>query len=170
VPVLRELRAGLFSMPVDPDRARGQLASTTRTAMLLRPDILHVVGHTEAHHAIGADELISSCTLAHQVIDDALLGLPDPLADRWVGERRVHLMDEARYLLAAIEDRFPGVWAGDPAALAGAVRRGYLDAPYLAGIPAARGAAVTVVDGGCDSVDPASGRVWPERERLAGLE
>ena len=58
---------------------------------------------------------------------------------------------------------------GRPGALAGAVRRGYLDAPYLAGIPAARGAAVTVVDGGCDAVDPASGRVLSERERLAGL-
>lgn len=33
--LLRELRAGLFSLPPDPDRARGQLASSTRTAMLL---------------------------------------------------------------------------------------------------------------------------------------
>jgi hypothetical protein len=32
-------------------------------------DILHLVGYTEAHHAIEADELIASCTLVHQVID-----------------------------------------------------------------------------------------------------
>jgi len=169
VTVLRETRGGLFSMPFDPDRARGQLASATRTGMLLRPDILHVVGHTEADHIAGPEEVVSSCTLARQVIDDALLGLPDPLADRTVGERRVHLMEEAAFLLEAVERRFPGALAGDPAALAGAVRFGYLDAPYLAGIPAARGVAVTVVDGGCDAVDPASGRVLTERERLAGL-
>ena len=75
--VLRELRAGLFSLPSDEVRALGQLASATRTAMALEPDILHVVGHTEADHAIEADELITSCTLVRQVVDDALLGLPD---------------------------------------------------------------------------------------------
>ena len=170
VTVLREVRAGLFSMPLDPDRARGQLASATRTGMLLRPNVLHVVGHTEAHHATGPGDLIASCNLVHQVIDDALLGLPDPLADRKVAERRVHLIEEAEHLIEAIEQRFPGALAGDPAALAGAVRGGYLDAPYLAGIPAARGATVTVVDGGCDAVDPAGGRVLSERERLAALE
>ncbi|MBM3695672.1 MAG: cobalamin B12-binding domain-containing protein [Actinobacteria bacterium] len=169
VAVLRETRGGLFSMPPDPDRARGQLAAAVRTGMLLRPDILHVVGHTEAHHLTGPGELISSCTLARQVVDDALLGLPDPLADPRVAARRDRLVEEAAFLLGAIEQRFPGAAGGDPAALAGAVRRGYLDAPYLAGIPAARGAAVTVVDGGCDAVDAVSGAPLPERERLAAL-
>lgn len=170
VAVLRETRGGLFSMPPDPDRARGQLASATRTGMLLRPDILHVVGHTEAHHITGPEDLIASCRLAHQVIDDALLGLPDPLADPRVAARRDHLVGEAAFLLEAVEGCFPGALAGDPVALAGAVRRGFLDAPYLAGIPAARGVTVTVVDGGCDAVDPSSGRVLSERERLAGLD
>jgi methylmalonyl-CoA mutase cobalamin-binding subunit len=169
VTVLRELRGGLFSLPLDPDRARGQLASATHTAMLLRPDILHVVGYTEAHHAIEADELIASCNLVHQVIDDALLGLPDPLADRKVAARRAHLIEEASFLLEVIEQRFPGVTEGDPAALAGAVRAGYLDAPYLAGSGVAPGATITVVDGGCDAVDPSTGRVISEAERLAGL-
>ncbi len=169
VTVLRELRGGLFSLPLDPDRARGQLASATRTAMLLRPDILHVVGYTEAHHAIEAGELVASCTLVHQVIDDALLGLPDPLADRRVAERRVHLLDEASLLLRAIEEQLPGAGDGDPAALAGAVRAGYLDAPYLAGSGVAPGATTTVVDGGCDAIDPATGRAISEAKRLAGL-
>jgi hypothetical protein len=170
VTLLRETRGGLFSMPLDPDRARGQLAAATRTGMLLRPDILHVVGHTEAHHITGPEDLIASCRLAHQVIDDALLGLPDPLADPQVAARRDHLVGEAGFLLEAVEHRFPGALTGDPVALARAVRRGYLDAPYLAGIGAARGVTVTVVDGGCDAVDPSSGRVLPERERLAGLD
>ncbi|OFW65686.1 MAG: hypothetical protein A2Z12_06765 [Actinobacteria bacterium RBG_16_68_21] len=169
VTILRQVRSGLFSMPVDQDRARGQLASATRTAMLLRPDVLHVVGHTEAHHVTGPEELISSCKLVHQVIDDSLLGLPDPLADDRVAARRSHLMQEAGELLDAIEDRFPAAMAGDPAALAAAVRTGHLDAPYLAGSGVAPGGTVTVVDGGCDAVDPASGRVLSERHRLAEL-
>jgi len=169
VRVLRELRGGLFSLPLDPDRARGQLASATRTAMLLRPDILHVVGYTEAHHAIEADELIASCRLVHQVIDDALLGLPDPLVDPPVAARRARLVEEASFLLEVIEVRFPGAEDGFPAALAGAVRSGYLDAPYLAGSGVAPGTAITVVDGGCDAVDPATGRPISEADRLAGL-
>ena len=159
---------GLFSLPVDPDRARGQLASATRTAMLLRSDVLHVVGlHRSPPHRSG-HELVASCTLVHQVIDDALLGLPDSLADPGGRSARP---PHRRGLLPARRhrDRFPGA-GGDPTALAAVVRTGHLDAPYLPGSPAARGAAITVVDGGCDAVDPVSGRVRAERERLAGLE
>ena len=170
VTVLREVRAGLFSMPLDPDRARGQLASAARTGMLLRPDILHVVGHTEAHHATGPgelDRLVQSGAPGHRRRPAG----PARSAGRPEGGRAAgppH--EEAEHLIEAVEHRFPGALAGDPAALAGAVRGGYLDAPYLAGIPAARGATVTVVDGGCDAVDPAGGRVLSERERLAALE
>ena len=161
-----ETRAGLFSLPPDPDRARGQLASSTRTAMLLAPDIVHVVGYTEAHHAVEADELIASCTLVHQVIDDALLGLPDPFTDPKIATRRDALVHEAELLLATIDQHLPGAYDGDPDALAQIVRQGYFDAPHLAGNPAARGTAVTVVDGGCHTVDPLTGGRLPERDRL----
>jgi hypothetical protein len=166
VTVLRELRAGLFAFPEDPDRARGQLASSTRTAMLLAPDILHVVAYTEAHHATGPDELIASCRLVHQVIDDSLRGLPDPAADPQVVSRRDELVLEAEALLDLIEGEMPGALHGDPEALAQVVRAGYFDAPYLAGRPAARGAAVTVVDGGCYTVDPLTGTPISEVARV----
>lgn len=167
--VLREVRAGLFSLPRDPDRALGQLASATRTAMALRPDIIHVVGHTEADHAIEASELVTACSLVHQVIDDSLLGLPDPLADPAVRERRDLLIDEAGALLEAIASRHPGALDGDPHRLGEVVRSGLFDAPHLAGNPAAPGRVVTVVDGGCDVVDPTTGRRLDERARLAAL-
>lgn len=157
VSVLRELRAGLFAFPEDPDRARGQLASSTRTAMLLAPDILHVVAYTEAHHATGPDELIASCALVHQVIDDSQRGLPDPAGDPLVADRRDELVGEAEALLDMIDREAPGALLGEPHALARVVRAGYFDAPYLTGNPAARGTAVTVVDGGCHSVDPRTG-------------
>lgn len=169
VTVLRELRAGLFSLPPDPMRAIGQLASATRTAMALRPDIMHVVGYTEADHAIEADELVASCAMVHQVIDDSLLGTPDPLADPAVAARRDHLVEEAGVLLSVIEDRWPGALSGDPVEMASVVRSGVFDAPHLVGNPAARGEVITVVEGRCDPVDPETGEVIGEGERLARL-
>lgn len=168
--VLRELRAGLFSLPSDEVRALGQLASATRTAMALEPDILHVVGHTEADHAIEADELITSCTLVRQVVDDALLGLPDPLADPAVAARRDRLIEEAEYLLDVVAERFPGAMEGDAEQLGAVVRTGLFDAPYLVSNPAARGATVTVVDGGCDAVHPETGDKLDEATRIAMLD
>ncbi len=170
VTVLRQARAGLFSLPPDPMRALGQLASATRTAMLLAPDIVHVVGHTEAHHAIEAEELIASCTLVHQVIADALLGTPDPTTDPAVVTRRDLLIAETEYLLATIQTRYPDALNGDPEQLGILVRHGILDAPHLAGNPAARGHTVTVVDGGSDAVNPQTGRPIPESERLSMID
>jgi methylmalonyl-CoA mutase cobalamin-binding subunit len=169
VTVLRELRAGLFSLPPNPDRALGQLASATRTSMALSPDVIHVVGHTEADHAIKAAELITACQVVHQVVDDALLGLPDPLTDPAVEERTAWLIAEAELLLEALDARHPGALQGEPHALGAIVRSGVFDAPHLAGNPAARGRIVTVVDGGCDAVDPSSGETLGEATRLAGL-
>lgn len=168
--ILRELRAGLFSLPPDPDRALGQLASATRTAMALSPDIIHVVGHTEAHHAIEAHELITTCAVVHQVIDDALLGIPDPLADPNVTGRRDHLVGQATTLLDAIVGRYPQVLDGDSDHLAAVVRSDLFDAPLLAGNPAALGEIITTVDGGCDAVDPSTGDVIDEGARIVTLD
>ena len=169
VTVLRELRAGLFSMPPDPDRARGQLASSVRTAMLISPDILHVVGHTEAHHAADADDVVASCLLADQVITDSVAGLPDPFVDPEVAARRDVLVAEAEILLHAVDELCPGASDGDPEALGRVVRRGLFDAPHLTGNPVAPGRVVTVVDGGCDAVDPATGKPLGEAARVAEL-
>jgi len=53
--------------------------------------------------------------------------------------------------------------------LAAVVRSGLFDAPHLVGNPAAPGQVVTVVDGGCDAVDPATGEVLGEAERITSL-
>jgi hypothetical protein len=169
VTVLRELRAGLFSMPHDPDRARGQLASAVRTALFMSPDIVHVVGHTEAHHAAEAADVVASCLTADQVITDALGGLPDPFLDPRVADRRDHLMAEAELLLDAVETLCPGAMDGDPRGLGRVVRSGLFDAPHLGGDRVGRGRTVTVVDGGCDAVDPATGRRLGEAARIAAL-
>jgi len=172
--IWRQTRTGLLSYPLDQDAARAHLAASVYVQMALRPHIVHVVSHTEAHHAASADDVIEACKLARRAIENALNGQPDLAADPAVQLRREELADEARLTLEAIRQLAgPGVddpWL-DPATLARAVAGGILDAPHLRNNPYARGQIATRVDGrgACVAVDPHTRRPLTERERLAGL-
>jgi len=172
--IWRQTRTGLLSYPLDQDAARAHLAASVYVQMALRPHIVHVVSHTEAHHAASADDVIEACKLARRAIENALNGQPDMAADPAVQQRRKELADEARLTLEAIKQLAgPGVddpWL-DPATLARAVAGGILDAPHLRNNPYARGQIATRVDGrgACVAVDPHTRRPLTERERLAGL-
>ncbi len=171
--IWRQTRTGLLSYPLDPDAARAHLATTVYLQMALRPHIVHVVGHTEAHHAATADDVIEACGLARRAIENALRGQPDMTADPVVQERKEELIREAQVTLEAIRALArPDVPdpLTDPATLARAVTTGILDAPHLRNNPYARGRIVTRTDerGACVAVDPATGRPLREEERLAG--
>ena len=171
--IVREVRTGLTSLPLDPDTAKGHLGSSVHTMMALRPDILHVVGYSEANFAATPEVVIESCRIARGAIRNAILGQPDPLADPTVRARKDHLVQEAKFLLAAIKEEFGGMsanpWA-DPKALAAAVKSGILDAPHLMGNKAARGETVTrAVNGGWDAIHPKTGDVLTEADRLKWL-
>jgi methylmalonyl-CoA mutase cobalamin-binding subunit len=167
--VWRQTRTGLLSYPVDPTAARAHLAASVYLQMALRPHILHVVGHTEAHHAATADDVIEACALARRAVENALRGQPDMTADPRVQARAAQLAEETRALLDAVASLAgPGVAdpLADPATLARAVAVGLLDAPQLRGSRFARGAIETrIVDGACVAVD-AGGRPIEERERI----
>ena len=168
--VLREARTGLTSLPLDPDVAKGHLGSSIHTMMSLQPDIVHVVGFSEADFAATPEVVIESCKIARGAMRNAILGQSDPLADPAVRARRDHLVGEAKILLATIKEEFgagsPNPWA-DPKALAAAVKAGILDAPHLMGNKAARGETVTKnVNGGWDPIHPRTGEVLTEGERL----
>ena len=79
--IWRQTRTGLLSYPVDQELARAHLATSIYVQMALRPHVVHVVGHTEAHHAATADDVIIACTLAHRAIENALRGQPDMMQD-----------------------------------------------------------------------------------------
>ncbi|MDP3185102.1 MAG: methionine synthase, partial [Anaerolineales bacterium] len=169
----RQTRTGLLSYPLDPDAARAHLAARIYLQMALKPHIIHVVGHTEAHHAATAEDVIEACGLARRAIENALHGAPDMTADPAVQARRTELVAEARVTLEAIRSlAAPGVAdpLTDPATLARAVTSGILDAPHLRNNPFARGQVQTrIFDGMCLAVDEA-GRPLPEVERLARLQ
>jgi hypothetical protein len=140
--------------------------------MQLKPHIVHIVGHTEAHHATTAAELIEACKITDGAISQCLLGLPDMTGDARVQRRKTELLADAAVLLDAIarvgrdtDDPFT-----DAATLAQAVEIGLLDAPHLRGNRAACGKIVTrMVNGACVAVDPVSSKPVPESERVSRI-
>ncbi len=167
--VWRQTRTGLLSYPLDPSAARAHLAASVYLQMALRPHIVHVVGHSEAHHAATAEDVIESCALARRSIENALRGAPDMAADPRIQARVRELVEEAHVTLRAIA-RLADAGVADPLAdprtLARAVQQGILDAPQLRNNRFARGALQTrIIDGACLAVDE-SGRPLSEAERL----
>ncbi len=152
--------------------ARGHLAATVALQMQLQPHIVHIVGHTEAHHATTAAELIEACRIADGAISQCLLGLPDMTGDPRVQRRKAELLADAAVLLQAI------AWLGsasqdpftDADTLARAVEIGLLDAPHLRGNAAGCGKIVTgMVGGACLAIDPDTGKPVSESERVARI-
>jgi hypothetical protein len=172
--VWRQTRVGLLSHPLDPEAARGHLAAATYLQMALKPHIVHVVGHTEADHAATAEDVIAASRVARRSIENALRGAPDMTADPGVQARKKELIAEARVTLAALaalaEPGIPDPLI-EPATLARAVTSGLLDAPHLKTNRHARGQIVTRIDrrGACVAVDPLTGKMLSEEERLARL-
>jgi len=167
--IWRQTRTGLLSYPVDPVRARAHLAESTYLQMAMRPSIVHVVGYTEADHAVNADEAIESCRMATQVIDTCLKGAPDPTVAPEVQRRKEELVSETMVIVDAIRQMGTEVSDDplfDPAVLAQAVKIGLLDAPQLVNNPYAPGRVRTRnVDGAIVAVDE-QGRPLSEKERL----
>jgi len=172
--VWRQTRTGLLSYPLEPSEARAHLAASVYLQMALHPHIVHIVGHTEAHHAATADDVIEACHLARRPIDNAVRGAPDAAADPAVQARAQELGEEAQptlHAIASLADSRVADPLTDPATLARAVRSGLLDAPHLQGSRFAQGRIRTTIDrrGACVAVDPESGRTLREKERLASL-
>ncbi len=170
----RQTRTGLLSYPLDMAAARAHLAASVYLQMALWPHIVHVVSHSEAHHAATAQDVIEACALARRAIENAVRGAPDMTADPAIQERKEELVREAEVTLGAIRalagSQVPDPFI-DPPTLARAVTAGILDAPHLRNNPYARGQIVTHVDrrGACVAVDPATGQAQSEVERLSLL-
>ncbi len=171
--IFRQTRVGLLSHPLDSEAARGHLAAATYLQMALKPHIVHVVGHTEAHHAATAEDVIAACKVARRAIENAIRGAPDMTLDPHVQARKRELIAEAQVTLEAIRALAGPEVAdplADPATLARAITSGILDAPHLRNNPYGRGRVLTRIDerGACVAVD-AAGHPLYEAQRLAGL-
>jgi hypothetical protein len=170
--VIRQVRAGLFSFPVDLDAAKGQLAASAYTSMMLEPVIVHVVGFSEADHAATSDDVITSCKIVRQVIKECRSGTPNPRLDPQIFARKQQLVSDARLLLRVLaelpEDKTLHPLL-NPATYKLALKQGILDAPGLKGNPIARGRLQTqMIEGACYAVDE-NDEIFSELERLEEL-
>ena len=165
----RQTRTGLLSYPLDPAAARAHLAVSIHVQMALHPHIVHIVGHTEAHHAATAEDVIEASGLARTAIEHALKGSPEMTADPQVMQRAEELAQETRITLDAIRSlASPGVEdpLSDPATLTAAVKCGLLDAPQLINNPFGLGQIHTqIIAGRCLVVDH-QGKPVHEKERV----
>jgi len=172
--IWKQTRTGLLSYPLDADQACGHLAASVYLQMALKPHIIHIVGHTEAHHAAAAQDVIQASAIARRSIENALNGQPDMSADPAIQARRDELIREAQVTISAIQELATDSGIDGlthPPTLARAVTTGILDAPQLANNPYGRGQVITKIDkrGACVSIDPHTGQVLSETERLKAL-
>jgi len=164
-----QTRTGLLSYPLDPASARAHLATSIYLQMALKPDIVHIVGHTEADHAATADEVIEAAKMARRSIENALGGQPAMIYDPNLVKRKENLVSEAKVTLLAIQSlshdstRDPFT---DPEVLARSVTTGILDAPQLKNNRFGRGMIRTrIINGACHAVDE-NGNPISELQRL----
>jgi len=167
-----QTRTGLLSYPLNPSAARAHLSTSVYLQMALKPDIIHVVGYNEAHHAATAEDVIESCTIARRAIENAMRGAPDMLSDPKIKSRTNWLIHEAALTIGAIQSLSVNSKTDaltDPAVLAKAVTLGILDAPQLKNNPFALGTITTrIVDGACVTTSQA-GKPISEQYRIASL-
>ena len=172
--MLREVRAGLPFLSGDTVLAKGQLAASTYLSMAVSPDIIHVVGYSEAEHAATPDVVIESCKIVRGVVRSILHGGVDQTCDPSVQQRKQELKDEALVLIEDIKSRFSDV-SEDPLADAGVIAKciqmGILDAPHIVKNAKFHGILKTrMIRGRCVAYDEATGRELSERERLQQVE
>ena len=170
--IYKQTRTGLLSYPVEINAARAHLSASIYLQMALQPDIVHIVGHSEADHVATADDIIEAGQMARRAIDNAM-GQPDLTADPDVMARSAELVEQARVTLDAIRSIAPASvsdpWT-DPATLAKSVSLGIMDAPQLKNNEYARGEMITRVDerGASIAVDR-NGNPLDESERIEEL-
>ena len=170
--IWKQTRTGLLSYPLDPDLARGHLAASIYLQMAIRPHIIHIVGHTEAHHAATADDILEASKIARRAIENAVRGAPDMTSDPAISKRRKQLVSEAFFLLegistlarSAVDDPFT-----DPVTLTRAVTCGLMDAPQLRNNKFGRGEIRTRIINGANMAVDSKGKRLREQKRLSTI-
>jgi methylmalonyl-CoA mutase cobalamin-binding subunit len=172
--VIKQVRTGLASFPLDKNKAKGQLAAATLIQLAIKPDIVHVVSFSEANHAAQAKEIIESCNIVEQVINQCYSSKIN-LVDENILKRKEKLVNEAKFLISLIpklakteiEMKYP--WTNYNV-LARIVKYGIFDTPQLHNNKFALGHIKTkMIDGACYSWDEINQRVIDEKERVNSL-
>jgi len=169
--IIRMIRTGLASLSVDPDVAKGELASSITLGMYLNPHIVHVVGYSEAYNVATPEVVIESSKISRGVIKNCLKGLPDISENKKILRRKNQILEDTKIILEKIKslDENNNSFV-NPYTLSKAVEIGLLDAENLKGFSPAKGNIKTsVIDGVVQCLDSKTGEVISEKERIERL-
>ena len=172
--VIKQVRTGIASFPLSLQKAKGHLAAATFVQLAIKPDIVHVVSHSEASHAATSDDIIESCNIVNQVIDRTYASRIN-FIDEKIEKRKEELIQQAKWII----DLIPRL-ARDPTeqinpwtnnrVLNRLVRYGIFDAPHLKNNQFARGEIKTnIIDGACYSWDHNLQEKLDEIERIKDI-
>jgi hypothetical protein len=169
--LIKQVRTGLVSFPIDLDKAKGQLAAATLIQLAIKPDIVHVVSYSEASHAARPDDIIESCNIVDQVINTSFASKLN-FIDKKIRKRKEELIREAYWIinliprLAKTSEEQKNPWIHHNV-LNRLVEYGIFDAPHLKNNPFALGQIKTkIINGACYSWDIKHQKIIDERERI----
>ena len=172
--IIKQVRTGITSFPLDLDNAKGQLATATFVQLAIRPDIVHVVSSSEASHAARPENVIESCKIVDQVIDKVYSSKIN-IIDKKIEERKEELIRQAKWIVNLI----PHLTKNDEETkspytnyevLSRFVNYGIFDAPHLKNNKFALGKIKTkVINGACYSWNESRQKIYDEIERIKDI-
>ncbi len=172
--VIRQVRTGLASFPLNLEKAKGQLAAATLIQLTLKPDIVHVVSYCEASHAAHPKDIIESCNIVDQVINQVYSSKLNFINERVI-RRKEDLIKQARWIVNLIPSLIKSTdetlepWINHKV-LARLVRYGIFDAPQLKNNKYALGTIKTrIEDGACNTWDDIVQKSQDEIERISAI-
>ncbi|MFW9784043.1 MAG: methionine synthase [Candidatus Heimdallarchaeota archaeon] len=172
--VIKQVRSGLASFPLDLDKAKGQLAAATMVQLVIKPDIVHVVSYSEANHAAYPEEIIESCKIVDQVIN-RFYSSEINLIDNRIKERKEELIKQAKWIinfipfLAKDKEELKDPYINSNV-LNRVVKYGIFDAPHLKNNKYALGKIKTkIINGACYSWDDLRQKRYGEIQRIKDI-
>jgi glutamate mutase epsilon subunit len=172
--VIKQVRTGLASFPLDSNKAKGQLAAATMVQLTLKPEIVHIVSYSEANHAALPDEIIESCKIIDQIIN-RMYSSEINMIDSQILKRKEELIKQAKWIinlipsLAKNKDELKDPYI-NPNVLNRLVKYGIFDAPHLKNNKFALGKIKTrIIDGACYSWDDLRQKRYNEIQRIKDI-
>jgi hypothetical protein len=172
--IIKQVRTGLASLPLNLQKAKGYLATATMIQLAIKPDIVHVVTHSEANHAAFPEDIIESCNIVNQVIDNVYSSKIN-FIDEKIEKRKEELIQQAEWIINLIprlvknSDEEENPWINYKV-LNCLVKYGIFDAPHLRNNKFALGKIRTkIIDGACYSWDESRQKRIDEIERIIDI-
>jgi len=172
--VIKQVRTGLASFPLDLDKAKGQLATATIVQLAIKPAIVHVVSYSEANHAALPEDVIESCKIVDQIINKMYSSEINIIDDK-ILRRKEELIKQAKWIinlipyLAKNEEELENPYINSNV-LNRLVTYGVFDAPHLKNNKYALGKINTkIINGACYSWDDSRQKRYNEIQRIKDI-